>query len=396
MKLSVIIVNYNVKFYVEQCLYSLFRATQGIETEVFVVDNHSRDGSVEFLSQRFHDVNIIASNHNLGFARANNLAIKQCSGEYVLLLNPDTIVGEESIRRVVDFMDAHPNAGGAGVRMVKTDGSDAMESRRGLPTPITSFYKMSGLCARFPHSRRFARYYLGHLSWDEPAKIEVISGAFCMLRHTALDKVGLLDEDFFMYGEDVDLSYRILKGGFDNWYVPVRILHYKGESTQKSSFRYVHVFYEAMFIFFKKHYSHISLIFCALIRFAILLKASVELVRMQAGKVRRNLGFYNRNELRTPLYIFIGSAQSVEQCRQIARRKGVEAKFYEGDSTSRPDGHQSIALPDNEYVNVVYDVEAYTYDQIFGIFARGVQPHVTIGTYNPHTRTIITEGDILK
>ena len=187
LKLSVIIVSYNVRYYLEQCLHALFKATTGISTEVFVVDNHSSDGSVEYLSERFHDINFISSNHNLGFARANNTAIRQCHGEYVLLLNPDTIVGEHTLSDVISLMDSNPNAGCAGVRMIKTDGTDAMESRRGLPTPTTAFFKMCGLCTRYPHNRRVGRYYMGWLPWYKPARIEVVSGAFCMLRHSALD-----------------------------------------------------------------------------------------------------------------------------------------------------------------------------------------------------------------
>src|SRR5574344_2941143 len=182
MKLSVIIVSYNVKYYLEQCLNSLKRALTDIDSEIFVIDNHSRDDSVNYLQKRFSDVNFIDSNHNLGFARAHNLAIRQSEGEYVLLLNPDTIVGENVLRKAVNFMDSHPGAGGAGVRMLKTDGTPAMESRRGLPTPMTSLYKMCGLCERYSKSRRFGKYYMSYLGWDEPAQIEVISGAFCLLR----------------------------------------------------------------------------------------------------------------------------------------------------------------------------------------------------------------------
>ena len=166
MKLSVIIVSYKVRFYIEQCLHSLFRAVDGIETEVYIVDNHSDDGSVEYLTQKFPNVNIISSNRNLGFSRANNVAIKQCTGEYVLLLNPDTIVGEHTIHDVLAFMDEHERASGAGVMMLKDNGEKAMESRRGVPTPMTAFYRMSGLCTRYPNSRRFARYYMSYLSWD--------------------------------------------------------------------------------------------------------------------------------------------------------------------------------------------------------------------------------------
>ena len=274
-KLTVVIVNYNVKDYAGQCLCSLRRALAGIDAQVVVVDNHSRDGSVEYLSREFPEVTVIAGRHNLGFARANNLAIADTASEYVLLLNPDTIVGETTLHEALGFMDAHADAGSLGVRMLQADGSDARESRRGLPRPVVAFYKMVGLCSRFPHSRRFARYYMGHLPWDAPACIEVVSGAFCLLRREAIDRVGLLDEDFFMYGEDIDLSYRLLKGGYHNYYLPAKILHYKGESTQHSSFRYVHVFYGAMLIFFRKHYGGMSRLLALPIKTAIYLKASL-------------------------------------------------------------------------------------------------------------------------
>ena len=396
MKLSVIIVNYNVKFYVEQCLVALQRAIEGIDADVYVVDNHSRDGSVDFLTKRFPKVNIVSCSHNLGFARANNIAIRQSEGEYVLLLNPDTIVGEQVVRETLAFMEAHPKAGAAGVRMLKSDGEDAMESRRGLPTPMTSFYKMSGLCHRFPQSSRYGRYYMSYLSWDEAAKIDVVSGAYCMLRREGLNDIGLLDEDYFMYGEDIDLSYRLLKGGYENWYLPLRILHYKGESTQKSSFRYVHVFYEAMLIFFRKHFSHMSLLLTLPIKTAIYLKASVALIQMQVKKMRKSLGFFSKHRKKEPLYIFIGTTKATDQCRQIARKKGLEARFVEGDQRHLPDGHHSIELPETDTIYVVYDVNAYSFDRIFEIFGREPKPNVRIGTYNCKTRTVITAEEILK
>ena len=288
MNLSVIIVNYNVKHYLCQCLESLRRALKDIDAEVIVVDNHSRDESIPYVRELFPEVVYVESNHNLGFARANNVAIKQCKGDYVLLLNPDTIVGEQTIKKVLEWMDSHPDAGASGVKMLKSDGDKAMESRRGLPTPMTAFYKMTGLCSRFPKHKKMGHYYMGYLPWDQPAEIEVVSGAFCMLRKEALDKVGLLDEDFFMYGEDIDLSYRLIKGGYHNWYLPETILHYKGESTQKSSFRYVHVFYEAMLIFFRKHYGGASLWLTLPIKTAIYLKATLALIQMQTQKARKN------------------------------------------------------------------------------------------------------------
>lgn len=396
MKLTVVIVSYNVRDYIAQCLLSLSRALQGLEAEVYVVDNHSHDDTVAYLREQFPEVTVIASNHNLGFARANNIAIRQTQGSYVLLLNPDTIVAETTISEAVAFMDDHPEAGGLGVRMLRDDGFDAKESRRGLPTPSVAFYKMSGLCSRFPKSRRFGHYYMGYLPWDEPAQIEVISGAFCLLRREALDKIGLLDEDFFMYGEDIDLSYRLLKGGYQNWYLPAKILHYKGESTQKSSFRYVHVFYDAMLIFFRKHYAHASLLLSLPIKAAIYGKAFVELCRMQLQRTRRSLGFVSSRPQQLPLFVFIGTSEHLSACRQLAAEKGLDARFVEGTSQSLPDGHLSLSLPEEQAIYVVYDIEAYSFSSIFDIFSRKPSVRIAMGTYLPGSNTVITTEEILK
>lgn len=314
MKLSVVIVNYNVKFYLDQCLRSVERALEGIDGEVIVVDNHSSDGSVAFLRPRHPQVTFIESLRNLGFARGNNLAIRQAKGDYVLLLNPDTIVGENVFREALTFADSHPKSGAIGVRMLNANGSKAPESRRGIPTPMTSFYKMSGLCRRFPQHPKFGHYYMSDLPWDRPGEIEIVSGAFCLLRHEALQAVGLLDEDFFMYGEDIDLSYRLLKGGWKNYYLPLNILHYKGESTEKSSFRYVHVFYEAMLIFFRKHYGHLSFLLSVPIRLAICAKATVSLLGLVRMRVRKMLGFFTPSTKRAVDYqVFNAEDHSFEE-----------------------------------------------------------------------------------
>lgn len=281
MKLSIVIVSYNVKYYLEQCLRSVMRATIRLQAEVWVVDNASTDGSVEYLQTRFPGVHFVQNADNRGFSAANNQAIRQSQGEYVLLLNPDTIVGEDVLEGCVAFLDAHPQAGAVGVRMLNADGSFAPESRRGVPTPFTSFCKMSGLCRLFSLSTVFGRYYMRYLDANEANRIEIISGAFNMLRRKAIDHVGLLDERFFMYGEDVDLSYRLLQGGWQNWYLPLNILHYKGESTVKSSFRYVHIFYNAMLLFFNKHYGRSHRLLGLLVRVAVYGRACLDsLLRM--------------------------------------------------------------------------------------------------------------------
>ena len=285
-KISIVVVSYNVSQLLDECLQSVARALQGIDGEVFVVDNHSVDDTVEMLREKHPEIRLIVNKENVGFARANNQAIRLSEAEYVLLLNPDTVVYENTLRGVLDFMDQCPQAGGAGVRMLTREGQRAPESRRSIPTPWVSMLKMLGATRR---------YYMSYLSWDEPGQIEVISGAFCLLRRKALDEVGLLGEDFFMYGEDIDLSYRLLKGGWQNWFLPYDIVHYKGESTQKSSFRYVHTFYQAMLIFFRKHYGHLSLFLALPIKMAIYLRASLALLQMLFDNLRH---FVNPNKFK--------------------------------------------------------------------------------------------------
>jgi len=280
VKLSVIIVNYNVKHFIEQCLFSVLKAAQHVSCEVFVVDNNSVDGSVGLIKEKFPQVSLIENKTNTGFSVANNQAIKLAKGEYVLLLNPDTVVQEDTFSKTIAFMDQHPKAGGMGVKMLDGQGNFAPESKRGLPTPEVAFYKMFGLAKLFPRSKKFGAYHLSYLPENEVNEIDVISGAFMLMRKTVLDQIGLLDETFFMYGEDIDLSYRITKAGYKNYYFPdTQIIHYKGESTKRSSLNYVVIFYKAMAIFSKKHFSGSHAFWLNfLIHLAIVLKAGIALL----------------------------------------------------------------------------------------------------------------------
>lgn len=280
MKLSVIIVNYNVKYFLEQCLLSVKRAIEKTDAEVFVVDNSSDDNSVELVKQKFPFVKIIANQNNVGFSKANNQAIEKATGDYVLLLNPDTVVAEDTFEKCIAFMDSHSEAGALGVKMIDGKGNFLPESKRGLPTPSVAFYKTFGLAALFPKSKIFGRYHLGFLSENETHEVEILSGAYMFMRKSVLDKVGLLDETFFMYGEDVDLSYRIVKAGNKNFYFPeTTIIHYKGESTKKGSLNYVKVFYKAMIIFARKHFNQQqSGLFSLLINFAIVFRGLLTLL----------------------------------------------------------------------------------------------------------------------
>jgi GT2 family glycosyltransferase len=279
-KLSVVIVNYNVKHFIEQCLFSVLKASESFECEVFVVDNNSVDGSVTLIKEKFPQINLIVNKTNTGFSVANNQAIRLAKGEYILLLNPDTVVQEDTFTKILAFMDAHPEAGGLGVKMLDGQGNFAPESKRGLPTPEVAFYKMFGFSRFFPKSKRFGKYHLSYLPEDKVNEIDVMSGAFMLIRKSVLDQIGLLDETFFMYGEDIDLSYRIKKAGYKNYYFPeTQIIHYKGESTKRSSLNYVVIFYKAMAIFSRKHFSGSHAFwFDAMIHLAIFLKAGMALL----------------------------------------------------------------------------------------------------------------------
>jgi GT2 family glycosyltransferase len=281
MRLSVIIVSYNVRHFLEQALWSVRRALEGIGGEVWVVDNHSTDDSVAMVREKFPEVRLIANEHNPGFAIANNQAIRASSGEYVLLLNPDTIVEENTFRQCLAFMDAHPDAGALGPWMMDGSGKYLPESKRGFPSPWVAFCKTVGLSALFPKSRLFNQYYLGQLSARDTHSVEVLAGCFMFMRRAALDRAGLLDEAFFMYGEDIDLSYRIIQAGYKNYYFPeARIVHYKGESTKKGSLNYVKAFYQAMIIFTRKHFSGGKAgLFVFMLKIAIYLRAAMALAR---------------------------------------------------------------------------------------------------------------------
>ncbi len=277
VQLSVIIVNYNVKHFIEQCLHSVIKASEKISAEIFVVDNNSVDGSVSLIREKFPQVKLIENKVNTGFSVANNQAIRLAQGRYVLLLNPDTVVQEDTFVKTIAFMDTHPEAGALGVKMLDGKGNFAPESKRGLPTPMVAFYKIFGLARLFPRSKRFGKYHLSYLGENDINEIEVLSGAFMLLRKSVLDTIGLLDETFFMYGEDIDLSYRVTKAGYKNYYYPeTQIIHYKGESTKRGSVNYVLIFYRAMSLFARKHFTSSNAFwFSVLINLAIYLRAAM-------------------------------------------------------------------------------------------------------------------------
>jgi len=295
MQLSVIIVSYNVEAFLAQCLVSVERAIKHYyeasgkkdAIEVFVVDNISVDDTTEMVKTKFPWVKLIENKENVGFSIANNQAIKISEAKYVLLLNPDTVVQEDTFTECMTFADATPKLGCLGVPMFDGTGTFLPESKRGIPTPWASFCRISGLFHLATGSESLNSYYAGHLSENETNKIEILCGAFMWMRRETLLEVGMLDEDFFMYGEDIDLSWRIIKGGWDNYYFSgTRIIHYKGESTKKGSLNYVTVFYNAMLIFAAKHFAGSQAsIFNMFIRIAIYARAGVSIIRRVLSKI---------------------------------------------------------------------------------------------------------------
>ena len=254
MELSIVIVSFNVCDYLRQTLLSLHRAAMPDAHEITVVDNASSDGSAQMVSTEFPDVRLIISDANEGFAAACNRGIMASSGDFILILNPDTIVGSDALTLALDFMRSHPEAGAAGARMVDGAGRFLPESKRGFPSPMTSFFRFSRLYRLFPRSPLFNAYYLGHLPDDTTCRADILTGAFMMIRKEALEKAGLFDTSFFMYGEDIDLSWRIIRAGYYNYYLPeVQITHFKGRSAVSDEERSLRYFYGSMTIFARKH-----------------------------------------------------------------------------------------------------------------------------------------------
>ena len=348
MRVDIVIVNYNVKYFLKQCLESVYGSERTLadgsrlEIAVWVVDNDSVDGSVEMVRQEFPAVHLIANHENVGFARANNQALKEVGGvrsevggttsdflpttsDLILLLNPDTVVEHDTLVRCADFMQQHPECGGLTVKMVDGKGNYLPESKRGFPSPEASFYKISGLIHLFPHHRRIAAYYMGHLGEDDVNEIEIMPGAFMMLRREVYDRIGGLDESYFMYGEDIDYSWRIRLAGWQNWYLPTtRIIHYKGESTKKGSMNYVYTFYNAMAIFVNKYFSgRNARLFNMLLHMAIWLRAAMAWIKRIGQRIA------------VPVADFLLSYGGFLLLKQLWENfKGVGSDYYPAEYTT--------------------------------------------------------------
>ncbi|MDR0348059.1 MAG: glycosyltransferase family 2 protein [Tannerella sp.] len=382
-QLSIIIVNYNVKYFLEQCLYSVRSAIEGLNVEIFVVDNHSQDGSVEYLISKFPEVKFIQNRNNPGFSKANNQAILQSKGKYVLLLNPDTVIGENMLRVLCLFMDQHLDAGGIGVKMLDGYGRFLAESKRSFPSPRVSFCKLFGLSHLFPKSKYFSAYSLSYLNPDKEHVIEVLSGAFMLLRREALDKAGLLDESFFMYGEDIDLSFRIVLSGYKNYYIPERILHYKGESTRRGDKKFLKAFYGAMLIFYKKYYPRSSVFFSGIIRFSIYLRKIYAALFEKRRK--KKIGINDRKLL------FFCKEDHFEEAKQASLRKVPELSAVDLWNLSGKEDVES-----NTDVHAYTDIAFYYPDISFHqmlYFMDKNNNKIRYHIYHPASKQLISSGN---
>ena len=280
MTISVIIVNYNVKEFLQQCILSLKKSLKNQDAEIIVVDNASVDGSSEMIRCRFPEIRFIQNNVNRGFATACNQGLEISKGDLLLILNPDTMVQEDTIQKMIEFFKSHPESGAAGCKILNADGTLQLACRRSFPTPSIALPKLLGLSKIFPKSPIFGKYNLTYLDPNKLTEVDAISGSFMMFRRTTWRQVGNLDEQFFMYGEDLDFCYRIEKAGWKIYYVPyTKIIHYKGESVKSSSFNNFVAFYKAMDIFVKKHFSKsYSLLFDFFVKIGILFRGTLSIV----------------------------------------------------------------------------------------------------------------------
>ncbi len=366
--ITIVIVNYRVKYFLEQTLRSVQEAINGLQAEVYVIDNNSGDDSIEHSKRLFPWVKYVENKKNVGFARANNQGIVAAQGEFTLILNPDTVITRDSVHKPIEWMREHPDCGAVGVRMVDGNGVFLPESKRAFPTPWASFCKIFGLSKLFPYSPVFAKYHLRYLSDREPHQVDILSGAFMLCRTLLLQQVGGFDEDFFMYGEDIDLSYRLVKAGKHNWYLPVEIIHYKGESTKKDSMRYVRVFYEAMLIFYRKHYPRFSWIGYPIVQLGVAVRASMAMLKRIIQRILPNKSPHPTNN--APWVILSDNRARVTMATGL--------------------NHFKTAIPQEGPAQVLIDDATHSYSDIVNIIATNARKGVEFHIFSAANELIIT------
>ena len=385
---SIIIVSYNVRHFLEQCLRSVYASKGQLELEIFVVDNASSDHTLGFLREQFPqaehpELHLVNNVRNVGFGRANNQALAHAKGRYILFLNPDTVLTEHTLTDCVTFADSHADMGALGVMQLHSNGEFALESRHGIPTPWRAFCQMSGLSSLFPGTKTFDGYHMRFFNNAAAAPIEIASGAFMLIPRDALEEIGGFDERFFMYCEDVDLCYRLLQSGRQNYYLPTPILHYKGASTRRGSFRYVHTFYSAMLIFFNKHYAKSARLMSPLIRLGIYLRGLISYAGNNLLALRHFLA--PRLGTRVERQVYFGRHTS--EVKALAETLGFDFVCYATDSHDFKTNENAYAIPP-DCVHVIFDLGCFSRDDVLEWFRRSDHRH-HIGMYSPESRTLI-------
>ena len=385
---SIIIVSYNVRHFLEQCLRSVYASRGQLELEIFVVDNASSDNTLGFLREQFPraehpELHLVNNVRNVGFGRANNQALAHAKGRYILFLNPDTVLTEHTLTDCVTFADSHADMGALGVMQLHSNGEFALESRHGIPTPWRAFCQMSGLSSLFPATKTFDGYHMRFFNNAAAAPIEIASGAFMLIPRDALEEIGGFDERFFMYCEDVDLCYRLLQSGRQNYYLPTPILHYKGASTRRGSFRYVHTFYSAMLIFFNKHYAKSARLMSPLIRLGIYLRGLIS----YAGKKLLALRHFLAPRLGTRAERQVYFGRHTSEVKALAETLGFDIVCYATDSHDFKTNENAYAIPP-DCVHVIFDLGCFSRDEVLEWFRCSDHRH-HIGMYSPESRTLI-------
>lgn len=386
--LSIIIVSYNVRHFLEQCLRSVYASKGSLKLEIFVVDNASSDDTLGFLREQFPktehpELHLVHNARNVGFGRANNQALSHATGRYVLFLNPDTVLAEDTLSQCVAFADSHADMGALGVMQLHSNGEFALESRHGIPTPWRAFCQMSGLSSLFPGTKTFDGYHMRFFNNEAAAPIEIASGAFMLIPLEALKETGGFDERFFMYCEDVDLCYRLLQSGRQNYYLPTPILHYKGASTRRGSFRYVHTFYSAMLIFFNKHYAKSSRLMSPVIRLGIYLRGLMSYAGKKLSALRHFLA--PRLGTRAERQVFLG--RHTAEVKAMAETLGFDLVCYDTDSQDFKTHAQAYDIP-SDCVHVIFDLGCFSREEVLDWFRRSDHKH-HIGMYCPESHTLI-------
>jgi len=381
MQLSIIIVNYNSRQLLENCINSLQRAIQNSETEIIIVDNNSTDDSWEYIKSLRLTGYSFKMNDNFGFAKACNGGFGVSHGKYVLFLNPDTIVTENSLQDCISFLESHPDAGAIGVRMINSKNQFLKESKRGLPTPAASFYKLFGLSVIFPKSKTFSKYYEGHLPEKENNPVEVLSGAFMMIRREVFEKVNGFDERFFMYGEDIDLCYRIQQAGYKIYYLGTEtIIHFKGESSKQRSTEYVKMFYHAMMVFVKKHYNNAWLTNFTL-HAGIYLRAFASFITSPFKRKK-----IYRKEIDKNKFLLIGDPFSAAEAENIIN------KNFQNVSIKKLQSLQSLSGQENEFDKIIFCNGRFSYKESIGFINR-LKNKYQYMWHGMHTKSIVGSSD---